>query len=268
MVAIRRHAITLAGPLKLEHERRMLSDKAVTPMEPGTVDYPGEDLNVLSASKNYYRWIVDIMEPFVSGHTVEYGAGIGTMSQRLRPHVERLTLVEPAPHLAERLTATFRGDDRVEVLNNTLERHAPGLAAGSINAFVLVNVLEHIEDDAQAVQWMFEALAPGGKLALFVPALPRLMSDLDRAHGHFRRYRRRDLVRLMEMVGAEIEVLHFFDMAGIVPWWLLNTIGGKTDFNLPAIRVFDSLVIPPARWLETRFPPPIGKNLVMVAHKR
>jgi SAM-dependent methyltransferase len=246
----------------------MLSEKVAPPAGPETVDYPGEDLNVLSASKNYYRWIVDLMEPYVSGHTVEYGAGIGTMSQRLRPHVERLTLVEPASHLAARLKTSFSADSSVEVLNTTLERHAPHLPSGSVNAFVMVNVLEHIEDDAQAVRWMFDALAPGGKLALFVPALPWLMSDLDRAHGHFRRYRKADLVRLMDMVGAEIEFLRFFDLPGILPWWLLNTVMGKVDFNLAAVRLFDSVVIPPARWLETRFPPPIGKNLVMVAHKR
>ena len=246
----------------------MLSEKVAPPAGPETVDYPGEDLNVLSASKNYYRWIVDLMEPYVSGHTVEYGAGIGTMSQRLRPHVERLTLVEPASHLAARLKTSFSADSSVEVLNTTLERHAPHLPSGSVNAFVMVNVLEHIEDDAQAVRWMFDALASGGKLALFVPALPWLMSDLDRAHGHFRRYRKADLVRLMDMVGAEIEFLRFFDLPGILPWWLLNTVMGKVDFNLAAVRLFDSVVIPPARWLETRFPPPIGKNLVMVAHKR
>ncbi len=245
----------------------MSSDRTVAPAGPDTVDYPGEDLNVLSASKNYYRWIVDLMEPYVSGHTVEYGAGIGTMSERLLPHVHRLTLVEPATHLARRLEQSFAGNDCVAVLNNTLERHAPALTPNSINAFVLVNVLEHIEDDAQAVRWMTDALAPGGKLALFVPALPWLMSDLDRAHGHFRRYRRSDLVGLMAMAGLEIEQLHFFDLPGILPWWLLNTIGGKTDFNLGAVRLFDSVVIPPTRWLETRFPPPIGKNLVLVAHK-
>src|SRR5215475_3171635 len=53
---------------------------------------------------------------------------------------------------------------------------------------VYINVLEHIEDDETELKTIFNALAPGGRILIFVPALPFLMSSMDRGLGHFRRY--------------------------------------------------------------------------------
>ena len=114
---------------------------------------------------------------------------------------------------------------------------------------------------------MFDTLKTGGKLLIFVPALPFLYSELDRVYGHFRRYRRRELRNCIESAGFRIEKLRYFDISGVLPWWLLNTLMGKTSLHRPSLTVYDRLLVPPTKFVESVFPPLIGKNLILIASK-
>ena len=132
------------------------------------------ELEVLAKMPNYYGWIMETFAPFVRGHVVEYGAGTGTISQQLAPFADRLTLVEPSINLVTVLRRTFRDNPKVEVVGESLEQHAVELGAEAVETVVMVNVLEHIEDDRQALSQLFRMLRPGGHLLVFVPALRRL----------------------------------------------------------------------------------------------
>ena len=83
--------------------------------------FPGEVLEDMGDMPNYNDWIVRQFAAKLRGRAVEIGAGLGTISERLRPLVERLDLVEPTPALAERLRAKFAGDDGCSVAEQTLE---------------------------------------------------------------------------------------------------------------------------------------------------
>jgi len=43
------------------------------------------ELEVLSSMPNYHSWIMKAFAPLVHGRVVEYGAGKGTISERLAP---------------------------------------------------------------------------------------------------------------------------------------------------------------------------------------
>jgi len=62
---------------------------------------------------------------------------------------------------------------------------------------VRIEVLEHIEDDAEAVAQLHPMLKPGGRAIITVPALPWLYGSHDVNLGHFRRYSARALRRLL-----------------------------------------------------------------------
>ncbi len=68
---------------------------------------------------------------------------------------------------------------------------------GSYDLVVMLDVLEHIEDDAAALEQVKRKLKPGGRLLLTVPAMPWLWSSHDEAHHHFRRYTARGLVNAL-----------------------------------------------------------------------
>jgi SAM-dependent methyltransferase len=74
--------------------------------------------------------------------------------------------------------------------------------AARFDLVVATDVLEHIADDAAAVAKLKGLLAPGGRLLLTVPALPALFGYHDEILGHFRRYSRPGLRRLVEGGGG------------------------------------------------------------------
>jgi SAM-dependent methyltransferase len=105
--------------------------------------------------------------------------------------------------------------------------------------WIASDVLEHLEDDA----WLVEALhlrsAPGAFLAVTVPAHPVLFSDWDRDHGHYRRYTRESLGRLVERLRWRILVLrHFFSFVFPLAYVrrVLMRSGGGVEFpRVPAL---------------------------------
>lgn len=84
---------------------------------------------------------------------------------------------------------------------------------GRYDAVLLLDVIEHIDDDAAFVRAALRHLRSGGIVAVNVPANMMLFSDYDRVAGHVRRYTRHGLRGLLESCGVEIQ--------GIQPWGLL-----------------------------------------------
>lgn len=58
----------------------------------------------------------------------------------------------------------------------------------------LFDVLEHIEDEPVAINWLHEHLRPGGQIFVTVPAYQFLWTEYDVAAHHYRRYTRSDLI--------------------------------------------------------------------------
>ena len=58
----------------------------------------------------------------------------------------------------------------------------------SIDVIIMLNVLEHIEDDKLAMKKAFNMLKPNGILIIEVPASPYLYDNYDKELMHFRRY--------------------------------------------------------------------------------
>jgi SAM-dependent methyltransferase len=78
------------------------------------------------------------------------------------------------------------------------------LPDSSIDVVFLLNVLEHIESDDQAVRQLHRILKPGGLAIVEVPAGPELFDIYDELLMHHRRYRQRDLLRLFRMAGFDV----------------------------------------------------------------
>ena len=81
----------------------------------------------------------------------------------------------------------------------------------SVTALCAFDVLEHLDDDAEALRNWTEILAPGGWLVMTVPAYAELWSRHDEINGHRRRYRAHELSRLLMAAGLTVERLTYFN---------------------------------------------------------
>ncbi len=79
------------------------------------------------------------------------------------------------------------------------------LPSDTYDAMVLLNVLEHIEDDVAATGHIARMLKPGGVAIIEVPAGPELFDDYDRQLQHFRRYTLPGLCKVIEGAGLKVE---------------------------------------------------------------
>lgn len=226
------------------------------------------ELEIIAEMPRYYDWITDKIRPHVGGRVVEIGAGIGSMSERLLPLSDDLCLVEPSAYFSSVLHQRFTGRDDVSFHQTSVESYLEANHQGRCNTVVMVNVLEHIKDDATVLAGVRELLEKDGKLAVFVPALPFLYSKLDEAVGHYRRYLCEDLSALLRRAGFKVIDIRYMDVLGILPWWLVMTLLGNTTFNPRQVRLYDTVGVPLTRAFESLFKPRIGKNILAVAERR
>ncbi|MDP9101690.1 MAG: class I SAM-dependent methyltransferase [Actinomycetota bacterium] len=221
-------------------------------------------LEDLAGAHRYRQWLVGLATPHLGDDPLEIGSGLGDhAADWAASGLARLTASEADVGRVAALRARFRGDPVVRVRALT----APVTESGAHSAVVAYNVLEHIPDDQAALRAFAGLLRPGGALVLLVPAFPSAMSDFDRAVGHQRRYRRRDLAAALRAAGLEVRVLHHVNSLGLLAWYVVMVgLRRKPRMGL-LLKVYDVAVVPWLRRLETWQTPPFGQSLFAVARK-
>ena len=96
------------------------------------------------------------------------------------------------------------------VLKGSLPDGMP-FAEQQFDLIVLLDVLEHIDDDGASLRALAALLAPRGYLVLTVPAFPFLWSPHDEEHHHKRRYRAAGLREVIENTGLRLSYLSHFN---------------------------------------------------------
>ncbi len=170
-----------------------------------------EEIRKMAEMEDRHWWfrgsrsvILSILHPLLPRGLplLDIGCGTGLTLARL----------EHACHLPP--TALFGVDRSTEALAaarrktsaSLSEGHAENLPHpdGSFGVVMLLDVLEHLLDDAAALAEASRVTRPGGHVLVTVPAHPRLYSAHDRALGHCRRYRRDEVVALASRAGLRV----------------------------------------------------------------
>jgi SAM-dependent methyltransferase len=229
--------------------------------------YFAEDLEAMDSASNYYNWMLSAFRPYIGQRILEVGAGSGNFSTRLlEQQPELLTCLEPSENVAQRLEQRLAGISHAEARRGLLKEHAAQWQQRYDTIFY-INVMEHVEHDAEEVQLALSCLRPGGHLLIFVPALPWLYGKADEMFGHFRRYTKPALEKLFAQAPAQIRHSQYWDILGVLPWWVSFVLLRRSVMNSGMVKLYDSLVVPVARVLEGMVTPPIGKNVMLIAQK-
>jgi SAM-dependent methyltransferase len=132
------------------------------------------------------------------GDVLEIGCGSGANFPVLEPF-GKLHAVEMDE--TSRDAANARG--ATTVLDGYLPDGMP-LDEETFGLVAMLDVLEHIENDAVAVEAVKGLLLPGGHFLVTVPAFQFLWSHHDDLNVHYRRYSRRGLIGVLQKAGLEV----------------------------------------------------------------
>lgn len=219
-------------------------------------------LDELTAAPRYQAWLASLASPYLGDDPIELGSGHGDYAALwLREGLPRITLTELDPGRRALLASRFSDDPRVLVRELDLADVRPA----THSAMVSFNVLEHIEDDVAALAAAATLVRPGGHVVHLVPAFPALMSRFDREIGHHRRYRRTAMARAAADAGLEVVRCHYLNAPGFIAWFVMMRLLRGRPGDGVALRLWDRLVIPLARWSESRVRAPFGQSVVLIA---
>jgi SAM-dependent methyltransferase len=220
-------------------------------------------LDSLDDALNYRNWIVDLCAPHLVGPILEVGAGHGTFSASYAAF-GGVTAVEPGDHAAALLTDRYRDDERVTTVAGVVGDVPAEPPFGSA---VMINVLEHIEDDQGVLRDIYDRLVPGGHLCIWVPSYEFLYSEFDAKLGHVRRYRKRQLEADVRLAGYEVVEGRHVNLPGWFSWLILCRFLRQEPTSPTTVRIFDRWIVPGVRWFESRIRVPFGQSVFLVARR-
>ena len=221
-----------------------------------------ENLDVMALAENYNNALVNWLVPELetAEKIVDFGAGSAYLLRRIEDKLKRKILaVEPADNW-----------DGFYAKHQILRCHSlEEVQDETLDAIYTLSVLEHIRDDKDMVQLMWQKLRPGGKLLVYVPALPFLYSAMDKKVGHYRRYTKQALLELFDD-SWQVSYMRYVDILGVAASIGLKYFGAKDgNLNSFAVKIFDRFIYPVSLICDKITQGKIiGKNLCLCAQKK
>jgi len=130
---------------------------------------------------------------------------------------------------------------------------------------ICLNVIEHLDNDYQAMKNVVDLLDRKGRAIILVPRGQWLFGSLDKVLGHRRRYSREMLKDISENVGLKLIKIIAFNRVSTVPWFLNCRVFKKRSFGIFQI-VMLNLFTPIFRRLD-RFVPLPSLSYIAILEK-
>jgi 2-polyprenyl-3-methyl-5-hydroxy-6-metoxy-1,4-benzoquinol methylase len=138
---------------------------------------------------------------------------------------------------------------------------------GLADVIVIHDVLEHIENDRAVLERLRRLLVGDGLLVISVPALPSLFGFHDDQLGHYRRYTRRTLRRVLS---EQFEIIHlrYYGLAFVPVTAYYSRFRRRSYPTRSSESGLMSAAFRALCAVEGRVPTPLGTSLICLARPR
>ena len=211
--------------------------------------YLGTELDAFAHASNWKQYLRHVIKPYLQRPCPRSRR---RNRRRRRPHSEAARRrpgrrSNQTPHLpADCRSAHPSLRDPVRIIIGTLDAIRP---EPLFDCVIYIDVLEHIEKDAEELRRAAARLITGGTIVVLSPAHQSLYTAFDEAIGHYRRYDRRSLSALTP-AGTTLVDLRYLDSTGL---WL--SLGNRvllrsSSPTVAQVTLWDSWCIPISRRLD------------------
>jgi SAM-dependent methyltransferase len=227
-----------------------------------------EDLRQMERAENYRRWQFEMVAKFLSGHVLEVGGSIGNFTPQLAQAAQSVTSIEPNEYCFNQLREKVKPLQNVDVHRATVES-LDGVMPLSrqFDAVVLMNVLEHIQDDRAVLAKLKQRLTLDGRVVVLVPGVPWVFGSTDKRLGHYRRYSKGYSRNLFAGLEMKIEFMRYYNFIGVWAWLWNNRVSRRQNQSHAQIRIFDKYFVPVISCFEKFVCPPMGQSLLIVGRQ-
>ncbi len=235
-----------------------------------------KDGNGFSSFNNYRRYQYNLIDKFIGSKILEIGTGDRSFTNQILENLSyeySVLSIEPSEVLYNLSMDKKNFPNNFEFISKDLFDMGKSYH-NKFDTALLIHVLEHIEEDKAALDHIHSLLVDGGHLLIEVPAYQWLYSDHDISLGHYRRYDKRSLTKIIDQNKYKLEKIWYQDPIGILGslyFFKLKKTKLKSTRGINLLnnqgRIYDSYIIPVEQFIEKFIKFPFGLNLTVVLKK-
>lgn len=193
--------------------------------------------------KNLSDWMYEQFKNKIQGNILEIGSGLGIYSEKLVNDFpsSKIILSDISQEYVNSLKQQFPKTEAILLdLNN--DAHFKQVGKEKFDTVIGLNVIEHVENDEKALNFIYDSLRKDGKALILVPSHPFLYNNMDKKLGHYRRYTKKSLQELVSKTKFKMDDIFFFNALGIFGWYLAGNVLKKEDVDDGAYSLYNSLI--------------------------
>jgi 2-polyprenyl-3-methyl-5-hydroxy-6-metoxy-1,4-benzoquinol methylase len=230
-------------------------------------DYIGNELELFKEAHNWKNYYAGFFRQYLTGDVLEVGAGIGETTHSLCDGSQRSWLcLEPD----ENLTKIIEQKKQAGYLPSLIDVRTGFIddidTARQFDAIIYIDVIEHIENDAEELLKAYKCLKPGGKLIILVPAHNFLFTAFDKAIGHFRRYNKQ-MLRHAAPKSLQLVKLVYLDSVGLTASLANKYFLKQSQPKLKQVKMWDNVMVPLSRITDKIVFNRLGKSVLGIWQK-
>ena len=234
-------------------------------------NYVGSELFIFKSAFNWKKYWAGIIFPHISGDILEVGAGIGAnISSIYNTKVKSWSAVEPDKSLLDEFERQIE-IEKLEININLINGTARDVKEGSyFDVILYIDVLEHIENDSAEINEVLNLLKPGGRIIILAPAHKILFTEFDIAVGHYRRYNKKYIRKLMNSKSQSLEEtkLIYLDFLGGALSLINRFVLNQSHPSRSQIVFWDGVIIPISKIFDKLLRFQVGKSILAIYTRR
>ena len=222
--------------------------------------YAGDELVLFQHARHWKKYFSRQIRPYITGNVLEVGAGMGATTLLLNDGtVDNWLMLEPDKQMSSIVKKKIETKELPS--NSRLQTGTIDQVSSGFDTIIYIDVLEHIETDAEEIKKAAALLTPGGHLIVLSPAFQSLYNPFDKAIGHHRRYNKK-MFRALTPPGLQLLRSRYYDSVGYFAALINKLLLRRKYPTLRQVLFWDNWLVPVSKITDNIFFHSFGKSII------